>query len=141
MKSMSTIESICAFIAFLLVAFVITCGLLGARVNRTPSHPIGIYWLKNVEPAVGLYAQFCIPKTRDQLPPLDPRVAPCTADQSGTPLLKKIVQINVMKDEYSVQGDHPASLDSRVFGPLQRSDITGVLVPYWTFKHDYNQQK
>lgn len=132
-------ERIVLTIALLVPTVILVCGLMGARVNRTPSHPIGIYWLVDREPSVGDFAQFCIPLNTDQLPKLDTRVKPCTADQRGTSLLKRIEKIDAKNDKYLVLGDHPRSLDSRIFGPLRRSDITGVLMPVWTVQRDNKQ--
>ena len=118
----------------LLIVFLVYAYQSGYRFNRTASHPIGIYRLVDQAPDVGLYAQFCIPATRAELPPLDEvYVSPCTLDKQGHPLLKRIVRIDKASDAYFVLGDHPKSLDSRIFGPLKHSDITGVLVEVWTF--------
>jgi len=126
-------------IALLVSVMCITLiGLLGGRFNRTGSHPIGLYWIVNQEPQVGLYAQFCIPVSVDDLPPIDQvYVAPCTADSAGHPVIKSIAHIDVERDAYTVQGDHPQSLDSRVFGPIKRADITGILSSVWTTKAVY----
>ena len=115
-------------------------GVLGGRFNRTGSHPIGLYWIVETEPKVGLYAQFCIPVPLADLPPVDRvYVTPCTADTPGHPVLKRITQIDAERDAYTVQGDHPRSLDSRVFGPIKRSDISGVLKPIWTVRERSSQ--
>ena len=60
-------------------------------------------------------------------------VSPCTIDKQGYPLIKRIVRVDEEKDAYFVLGDHPKSLDSRIFGGLKRSNITGVLVEVWVF--------
>ena len=101
---------------------------IGYRVNVTASHPYGIYRIVDRDPAVGLYALFCVPVPLDELPPLDRHVPPCTANSPGYPVLKRIVRIDGARDEYLVRGDHPRSLDSRIFGPLRREDIRDVAV-------------
>ena len=106
---------------------------IGYRLNLSASHPIGIYRIVDREPAIGLYALFCVPTPIYDLPPLDRRVPPCTKDTPGYPVLKRIVRIDVERGEYHVQGDHPRSLDSRVFGPLRHTDITSVAVAVWAF--------
>lgn len=122
-----------ALALLVIVTSIGVIGLLGGRINRTASHPIGLYWIVGVEPQVGLYAQFCIPAPLADLPPVDiVYVQPCALAAPGHPLLKRITHIDAVRDAYIVQGDHPRSLDSRVFGPIKRSDITGVLIPVWT---------
>lgn len=121
--------------ALLLIAVLsmVVVGTFGGRINRTASHPIGLYWRSDAEPAVGHYAEFCIPWLQSELPPLDRvYVIPCTRDNPGQKMLKRIVKIDVARDEYTVQGDHPLSVDSGVFGPLRRKHITHVLIPVWT---------
>ena len=56
---------------------------------------------------------------------------PCTRDTEGYPVLKRIERIE--NGEYIVLGDHPRSLDSRIFGPLSRSSILAVAMPVWVF--------
>ena len=123
-------------VALALLVIVITfglIGLLGGRINRTASHPIGLYWIVDAEPQVGLFAQFCIPVPLSDLPPVDMVfVPPCALGAPGSPLLKRITHIDAERDAFTVQGDHPRSLDSRVFGPIKRSDITALLTPVWT---------
>lgn len=115
------------------VLSILVAGVYGGRFNRTASHPIGLYWRVDAEPAVGHYAEFCIPWIQADLPPLDRFfVVPCTQDNPGHKLLKRIVKIDVERDEYTVHGDHPLSVDSSIFGPIQRAHISHVLVPVWT---------
>jgi type IV secretory pathway protease TraF len=119
--------------SLLIVLCIAVAGISGGRFNRTASHPIGLYWRVNAEPAVGHYAEFCIPWAQADLPPMDRVfVIPCTSDNPGHMMLKRIVEINLDRDEYTVQGDHPLSVDSRIFGPINRAHITHVLVPVWT---------
>lgn len=114
-------------------------GVLGGRFNRTASHPIGLYWIVEQDPKVGLYAQFCIPVPIAELPPVDMvYVTPCTADTNGHPVIKQIIHIDLELNAYTVTGDHPRSLDTRVFGTLKRGDITGVLSPVWTVTAEYS---
>ena len=124
----------CVFFFLLFgVVSIFIAGMNGGRFNRTASHPIGLYWRVNVEPAVGHFAEFCIPWAQTDLPPLDRVfVIPCTQDNPGHKMLKRIVGIDQDRDEYTVQGDHPLSVDSRIFGPIRRAHITHVLVPVWT---------
>ncbi len=112
-----------------LVASMMIIGLSGGRINRTASHPIGLYWIVEKEPEVGDYVLFCIPVERSELPPIDMiYVTPCTADYEGTPLLKRIDQI-LSDGRYYVKGDQSKSLDSRVFGPIHRREVMGVFEP------------
>ena len=101
---------------------------LGYRV--TASHPYGIYRIVDRPPDVGLYAIFCVPRPVADLP-LDRNHPPCTRDTEGYPVLKRIERIE--NGEYIVLGDHPRSLDSRIFGPLSRSSILAVAMPVWVF--------
>ena len=131
----------CFGLLVLLVLAISVFGLAGGRINRTASHPVGFYMRIDAEPRVGLYAEFCAPVARRELPPLDETyVPPCTVDQEGAPLLKRIIGINAEKSEYIVQGDDPRSLDSRVFGPLSEGNILHVLVPVWTFPNSHHKQ-
>ena len=106
---------------------------IGYRLNVTASHPYGIYRIVERDPTVGLYALFCAPLPVAELPPLDKTHPPCTRDTNGAPILKRIVRIDVERGAYYVQGDHPRSLDSRIFGPLTRGDINDVAVAVWVF--------
>ena len=130
---MSAVLTVLRATAVALLVIVISIGLiglLGGRINRTASHPIGLYWIVDAEPQVGLYAQFCIPVPLADLPPVDMvYVQPCALGAPGHPLLKRITHIDVERDAYTVHGDHPRSLDSRFFGPIKRSDITAALIP------------
>ena len=104
---------------------------IGYRINITASHPYGLYRIVDLDPAVGLYAIFCAPLPVAELPPLDKTHPPCTRDTDGTPFLKRIVRVE--NGRYYVRGDHPRSLDSRVFGPLRRGDIDAVAVVVWAY--------
>ena len=131
----------CFGLLVLLVLAISAFGLAGGRINRTASHPVGFYMRIDAEPRVGLYAEFCAPVGRRELPPLDETyVPPCTVDQEGAPLLKRIIKISAEEGAYTVQGDDPRSLDSRVFGPLSKGDILHVLVPIWTFPNSNHKQ-
>lgn len=140
MNSVLTILRITAMGLLVTVVCMTVIGVFGGRFNRTGSHPIGLYWIVDAQPQVGLYAQFCIPAPLADLPPVDRvYVTPCTADTTGHPMLKRIMHIDAERDAYTVQGDHPRSLDSRVFGPIKRSDISGVLKPIWTVSERSSQ--
>ena len=43
----------------------------GFRINLSVSHPLGFYRVVDQEPAVGLYALFCVPVPLADLPPVD----------------------------------------------------------------------
>ena len=105
----------------------------GYRINLSVSHPLGIYRVVDQEPAVGHYALFCVPVPIADLPPVDQtRVPPCTRDSPGYHVLKRIDRIEPTGDIH-VLGDHPQSLDSRIFGPISRQDIVGVALMVWGF--------
>ena len=105
----------------------------GYRINLSVSHPLGIYRVVDQEPAVGHYALFCVPVPLADLPPVDQtRVPPCTRDSPGYHVLKRIDRIEPSSDIH-VLGDHPQSLDSRIFGPISREDIVGVALMVWWF--------
>ena len=105
----------------------------GFRINLSVSHPLGVYRIVDQEPAVGLYALFCVPVPLANLPPVDQeRVPPCTRDTPGYHVLKRIDRIELSGDIH-VLGDHPQSLDSRIFGPISREDIAGVALMVWEF--------
>ena len=141
MKGLVFLTRLCAAALAVLVLAVALIGTLGGRFNRTASHPIGLYWRVNEEPKIGLYAEFCIPAPRNALPPLDDvYAAPCTADRDGLRLLKRIIAIDEERGAYTVQGDDPRSLDSRIFGPLTRADIHHVLIPIWTTPRTHPQR-
>lgn len=99
----------------------------GCRINITASHPLGLYRIVDRAPEVGLYALFCLPVPRTALPPIDNTRPPCTADSDGYKVLKRIVEVGP-GPRYIVEGDHPRSLDSRLFGPLGPADIDAVAV-------------
>ena len=108
--------------------------LVGLRINTTPSHPIGIYRIVDREPAVGLYAIFCAPAKLTELPELDPNSPPiCTEDQQGRKLLKRIVAVDHMAGTVTVQGDHPASIDSRHFGNVAIEHVDALSKSVWVF--------
>ena len=108
----------------------------GYRINLSLSHPLGIYRVVDHEPAVGLYALFCVPVALVDLPPVNQtRVPPCTRDTPGCHVLKRIDRIEPTGD-IQVLGDHPQSLDSRIFGPISREDIVGVALKVWGFRGD-----
>ena len=99
----------------------------------SPLPPLGVYRVVDREPAVGHYAIFCVPIPLSDLPPVDQsRVPPCTRDTPGYHVLKRIERIGPGGDIH-VLGDHPQSLDSRIFGPLRRGDIVGVALMVWAF--------
>ena len=105
----------------------------GFRINLSVSHPLGVYPLVDQEPAVGLYALFCVPVLLADLPPVDQtRVPLCTRDTPGYHVFKRIDRIEPSGDIH-VLGDHLQSLDSRIFGPLSREDIVGVALMAWGF--------
>ena len=105
----------------------------GYRINLSVSHPLGIYRVVDQEPAVGHYALFCVPVPLADLPPVDQtRVPPCTRDTPGYHVLKRIDRIEPTGDIH-VLGDHPQSLDSRIFGPISREEIVGVAQMVWSF--------
>lgn len=117
-----------ALAATLVAAVALAAWCAGFRVNLTPSHAPGVYRIVDRDPAVGLYALFCAPAALADLPPVDrTRAPPCTRDTSGYRILKRIERIGP-DGAIVVRGDHPRSLDSRVFGPLRRDDIRGVAV-------------
>ena len=103
------------------------------RINFSVSHLLGVYRVVDQEPAVGLYALFCVPVPLADLPPVDQeRVPPCTRDTPGYHVLKRIDRIEPSGDIH-VLGDHLRSLDSRKFGPMSREDIVGVALMGWAF--------
>ena len=105
----------------------------GYRINLSVSHPLGIYRVMDQEPAPGYYALFCVPVPLADLPPVDQtRVPPCTRDTPGYHVLKRIDRIEPT-GYLHVRGDHPQSLDSRIFGPLRQEDIVGVAQMVWAF--------
>ena len=119
----------------ILVVAILTIGLAGGRFNRTASLPIGLYWIIDKEPNIGDYVQFCAPVKQSALPPIDTvYVIPCTKDHEGIPLLKRVSAIDRAAGLYYVEGDHPKSLDSRVFGPITRRDIKATLRAAWVFE-------
>ena len=122
-----------ALAATLFAAVVLVAWCAGVRVNLTPSHAPGVYRIVDRDPAVGLYALFCVPGALADLPPVDQsRAPPCTRDTPGYSILKRIERIEP-DGSILVRGDHPRSLDSRIFGPLRRDDIRGVAVRVWGF--------
>ena len=133
--------NICLFtVLTLFVGSSIIAGMMGYRLNRTVSHPIGIYKIVDREPAVGLYAQFCAPAKLSDLPETDQTYVPiCTKDTDGHPLLKRIVHIH--QEQYYVEGDHVRSLDSRIFGPINKSDIAHILTPVWLLSQQTSKLK
>ena len=120
-----------AVVVFVGLAFGLR--VAGFRINLSVSLPLGVYRVVDQEPAVGLCALFCVPVPLADLPPVDQtRVPPCTRDTPGYHVLKRIDRIEPSGDIH-VLGDHPQSLDSRIFGPLDREDIVGVALIVWGF--------
>ena len=124
--------------AALFVGLALGLHAAGFRINLSVSHPLGVYCVVDREPAVGHYALFCVPVPLADLPPVDQtRVPPCTRDTSGYHVLKRIklkrIKRIVPGGDIHVLGDHPLSLDSRIFGPLRREDIVSVALMVWKF--------
>lgn len=102
--------------------------LEGYRVNLSRSLPLGIYRLTDREPVVGGLVAFCVPARISHMDVFDHlTVTPCvTGSFFGVPLLKRIASISSNGD-LVVRGESERSVDSRTFGPIRHSEITGVV--------------
>ena len=71
---------------------------------------------------------------RRKIGPYDPSpfLSALDPDSPGYHVLKRIDRIEPSGDIH-VLGDHPQSLDSRIFGPISRKDIVGVAQMVWEF--------
>ena len=129
---MTRTEGVLLSAVFALVVSAAVAGLTGMRLNLSPSVG-GIVFRADskVAIAVGDYVSFCLPMRLGEVPAMASAALPvCMQDQSGLRLLKKVVRINDSGD-YFVIGEHPQSLDSRVFGWISREVIKDRLVRVW----------
>lgn len=107
-------------------------GLAGLRLNLSPS-VTGLVFQIDDEPAiaVGDYVSFCLPMHLASVPAMASATVPvCMKGQRGAPLLKRVARIDWGGNLY-VLGEHPASLDSRVFGWIEREAIEHRLARVW----------
>ncbi len=114
------------------VLFASVAGVAGFRLNLSPSVVGMVFRIDDAaEILVGDYVSFCLPTPLASLPVMATATVPvCMQDQRGVPLLKRVA---VIDDDGSlfVLGEHPKSLDSRVFGWIDRQAIRHRLVRVW----------
>lgn len=98
----------------------------GYRVNISSSLPLGIYQFHEVDPEVGELVAFCVP---DRLAHMEIfgqlTVNPCFGGGLGVPLLKRVETVS--GSELFLVGESARSVDSRIFGPIQREEILGTV--------------
>ena len=129
---MLTVERIFLTAASAIVLLASLAGFAGFRLNLSPSVGGVVFRIDDAaEISVGDYVSFCMPKPLASVPIMATATVPvCMQDQRGAPLLKRVAVI----DEHGklfVLGEHPKSLDSRVFGWIDRQAIRHRLVRVW----------
>lgn len=119
-----------AVVSFLLIVTV--AGVSGFRLNLSPSVGGLIYWIDDdVALAVGDFVSFCLPMRLASVPAMATATVPvCMQDQEGAPLLKRVFRID-RDGNLFVLGEHPKSLDSRVFGWIDHESVQHRLVRVW----------
>ena len=107
-------------------------GIAGFRLNLSPSVAGVVFRLDDAaEISVGDYVSFCMPMPLASVPVMATATVPvCMQDQRGTPLLKRVAVIDEHGNLF-VLGEHRKSLDSRVFGWIDRQAIQHRLVRVW----------
>ena len=107
-------------------------GVAGFRLNLSPSVGGVVFRIDDgAEISVGDYVSFCMPKPLASVPIMATATVPvCMQDQRGRPLLKRVAVIDGDGNLF-VLGEHPKSLDSRVFGWIDRQAIRHRLVRVW----------
>ena len=116
--------------AALLLALL--AGVAGFRLNLSPS-VVGVVFRIDDGPeiSVGDYVSFCLPVPLASIPVMaSSRVTVCMQDQRGAPLLKRVAIIDEHGNLF-VLGEDPKSLDSGVFGWIDRQTIQHRLVRIW----------
>jgi type IV secretory pathway protease TraF len=116
----------------LLFVLALGLGLIGWRLNLTPSVPGLVFRPVAARIGVGRYVSFCLPWTTAQLPESRHTDVPvCTADHPDrTPLVKIVGRIEPDGSLW-VFGTNPRSYDSRYYGPIPRSAVRAVLARVW----------
>ncbi len=80
-------------------------GLAGARVNATPSFPLGLYWISRRPPVKGELALFCPPKEKVFMEARERGYLPAGFCEAGTrPMIKKIVA--AAGDQVTIEPGH-----------------------------------
>lgn len=107
-------------------------GFAGFRLNLSQSVGGVVFRIDDAaEISVGDYVSFCIPKPLASVPVMAmATVQVCMQDQRGAPLLKQVAVIDEHGNLF-VLGEHPKSLDSRLFGWIDRQAIRHRLVRVW----------
>lgn len=107
-------------------------GVSGCRINLSPSVGGLIFWIDGrVALAVGDYVSFCLPMRLASVPAMAKATVPvCMKDQEGAALLKRVSRIDADGNLF-VLGEHPKSLDSRVFGWISAKAVQHRLVRVW----------
>lgn len=121
---------LCLAVFFALMGGVF--GLAGGRINLSPSID-GI--LFRAQPpaaiAVGDLVTFCLPVPIKAFPQMaHASVRLCASDQTGHPLLKRVVRIEAEGDLW-VEGEREGSLDSRVFGSIPQGSVIDRVRRIW----------
>lgn len=107
-------------------------GLAGGRINLSPSID-GILFRAEAPSAitVGDLVTFCLPVPIKAFPEMAlASVRLCATDQSGHPLLKRVVRIEANGDLW-VEGERVSSLDSRVFGNIPQGSVIERVRRIW----------
>ena len=129
---MLTIERVVLLAVVALVLLMALGGFAGLRLNLSPSVKGLVFWIDDAqEISVGDYVSFCLPMPLAAVPEMATVTVPvCMQDQRGAPLLKRVVRADDRGALYLI-GEHPKSLDSRVFGWIDSDDIEHRLVRFW----------
>jgi conjugative transfer signal peptidase TraF len=94
-----------AVIAIMLFFLAVAAGLAGARINTTPSLPLGLYWLEDSTPGKGSLVLFCPPDQQAFGEAKDRGYLAAGLCDSGTqPLMKRIAAIEGDQVMIAAQG-------------------------------------
>lgn len=125
-----------SFFSVALFFVVGAAGLAGARINTTPSLPLGLYWIQATKPARGSVVLFCPP---DQPVFIEAKargyLAAGLCDAGTQPLMKRIVaaggdQVTIVAKGTAVNGEwlaNSAQVQTNTAGrllPANRAELT-----------------
>ena len=129
---MLTSERVLFLSVVALILLVTLGGLAGLRLNLSPSVNGLVFWIDDGEAIkVGDYVSFCLPMPVAEVPEMaTATVRVCMRDQQGALLLKRVASTGSGDALYLV-GEHPQSLDSRIFGWIDNDAIEHRLVRVW----------
>jgi type IV secretory pathway protease TraF len=120
--------------------------VLGLGCNKSPSSPIGLYWLwPNLKPSRGEYVVLAMPlKQLAGMPGDTVTVTPEGAYVNGRLLPNSAPSATwqhypygTCPDQLWVSGNHPLAYDSRYLGPVPASLVNAIAEPLITWPNTH----